>query len=81
MNICCFIKDTLRWHKKCTFSGWVSLAKKPIISIGQKKISASQRAALLLLKALFKKYFLNFMYIHFKIQKVLLKSASRESAF
>ena len=27
MHICCFIKGTLRWHKKCTFSGWVSLAK------------------------------------------------------
>ena len=46
MHICCFIKGTLRWHKKCTFSGWVSLAKMPIFSVGKKKQnSAKQRAA------------------------------------
>ena len=46
MHICCFIKGTLRWHKKCTFSGWVSLAKNANFFCWSKKNnSAKQRAA------------------------------------
>ena len=42
MHICCFIKGTLRWHKKCTFSGWVSLAKNANYFCWSKKKNFSQ---------------------------------------